>query len=385
MVNNRGVANDSWFYMARGHAFEIQAMKERMVEIAASRIDRGKLTYGPSRAELERALREGRAVREKPLQGQALHEAMTQIAANIVTLRLFSSMARQVRDSALAAKIAHAAEVLSRGGIVEPLQEEPMEAQAIQTRGDLAAYYDRWLDNAERGIDRLPEAERADLRRALYEAAASVSRELGDDRGAALMQEPAREPVHGTQIGARPLPAGLRNRWPPSCRGAALRHRRGSGADRPRPAAVTERMTQRAANAWQERDWTRKASSRWLDQRLDLVSDTGRRRPPFGGFHHGVDGSLERRNIGLCPGLGAMPRACARTATVAFQNDDHAARFARDLKERYGDDLMARLARGDDRALALDIADPADHRHRARDRGRSRAPRRHGHDAEPGG
>lgn len=88
VVNNRGVANDTWFYMAKGHAFEIQAMKDRMVEIAAaeglfldssSRIDRGKLTYGPSRAELEVALREGRPVREKPLEGRAIREAMIQI------------------------------------------------------------------------------------------------------------------------------------------------------------------------------------------------------------------------------------------------------------------------------------------------------------------
>ncbi|ARC37335.1 hypothetical protein A6J80_14005 [Paracoccus yeei] len=128
MVNNRGLENDSWFYMARGHAFAIQAMKDRMVEIAASRIDRGKLTYGPSRAELERALREGRAVREKPLEGRAIREAMIQIAANIATLRLFSSLTRQGSDAELAAKIAEAEAVLSRGGII-PLQEQPMDAK----------------------------------------------------------------------------------------------------------------------------------------------------------------------------------------------------------------------------------------------------------------
>ncbi|WP_423209724.1 relaxase/mobilization nuclease domain-containing protein [Paracoccus yeei] len=382
VVNNRGVANDSWFYMARGHAFEIQGMKERIVEIAAeeglfldssSRIQRGKLTYGPSRAELERALREGCAVRERPLQGKAVHEAMTQIAANIVTLRLFSSMARQLRDSALAAKIAHAAEVLSRGGIVEPLQEEPMEAQAIQTRGDLAAYYDRWLDNAERGINRLPEAERADLRRALYEAAASVSRELGDDRGAALLRQEPRESIHRTQLQDQAIARGAETRALGSDAVAEIRDRIGQdasalGID---PAALGERMRHGAANAWQERVWTRQdIEAVAAARRLDLETEAGRNQVAglvdgfYGRAAELLDRTLQRgaRNDRVVRTLGAMSESLRETGVVAFQNNDHAARFARDLKERYGDDLMARLARGDDRALALDIADPAERR-----------------------
>lgn len=382
VVNNRGVANDSWFYMAKGHAFEIQAMKDRMVEIAAeeglfldssSRIDRGKLTYGPSRAELESALREGRAVREKPLEGRAIREAMIQIAANIATLRLFSSLARQGADEILAAKIAEAEAVLSRGGIITPLQEKPMDAEAVRTRGDLAAYYDRWLDTAERGINRLPEAERADLRRELYEAAASVSRELGDDRGAALMQQPARELVHSTQIGAQSITrAGLAQPLPlPPDRIAALRDAIAEEAGRIGldPATVTERMTQGAANAWQERDWTRKdllAVAAY--QRLDLETEPGRRTAVelVGGLYAStarlLDRSLEHRpeNDRLTRTLGAMADSLRDTGAVAFRSEEDAARFARDLKDRYGDDLMARLAQGDDRALSQDIPDPKD-------------------------
>jgi type IV secretion system T-DNA border endonuclease VirD2 len=64
VVNNRGTVNDSWFFMAKEHAFNLEIMKERMVAIAAeegvfldatSRAERGLLTYGPSRAEIERA------------------------------------------------------------------------------------------------------------------------------------------------------------------------------------------------------------------------------------------------------------------------------------------------------------------------------------------
>ncbi len=75
VVNNRGLVNDSWFYMAREHVFNLDVMKERMVAIAAeegvfldatSRTERGLLTYGPSRAEIERAREEGRAPEERP-------------------------------------------------------------------------------------------------------------------------------------------------------------------------------------------------------------------------------------------------------------------------------------------------------------------------------
>ncbi|SMP00179.1 relaxase/mobilization nuclease domain-containing protein, partial [Paracoccus laeviglucosivorans] len=121
VVNNRGLAHDSWFYMAKGHGFELIAMKERMVEIAAeqglyldssSRIDRGKLTYGPSRAELENALREGRDVYEKPLRGLAMRDALTQIGENVATLQICASMARQSSDAELAGRISAMAETL---------------------------------------------------------------------------------------------------------------------------------------------------------------------------------------------------------------------------------------------------------------------------------
>ena len=82
VVQNRGVENDTWFYMARGHVFNIHHMKERMAAIAAehgvalettSRVERGILTYGPSRGEIEAARREGRAVEEKVRMGGGPH------------------------------------------------------------------------------------------------------------------------------------------------------------------------------------------------------------------------------------------------------------------------------------------------------------------------
>lgn len=81
VVQNRGIDNDTWFYMAKGHAFDLLAMKERLAGIASdhgvalettSRVERGILTYGAGRAEIEDARREGRAVREVARTGLAL-------------------------------------------------------------------------------------------------------------------------------------------------------------------------------------------------------------------------------------------------------------------------------------------------------------------------
>ena len=185
------------------------------------------------------------------------------------------------------------------------------------------------------------------------------------------MQQPAREPVHGTQIGARSIVrAGLAQPLAPE-RVAALREQIADEAARIGldPAAVTERMTQGAANAWQERDWTRQDILAVAShQRLDLDSEPGRRTAAglVGGFYAStarlVDRSLEHRpeSDRLTRALGAMAESLYAHGKVAFQSDEHAARFARDLKDRYGADLMARLAEGDDRALALDIPDPQD-------------------------
>jgi type IV secretion system T-DNA border endonuclease VirD2 len=48
VVNNRGTLNDSWFFMAKEHAFNLDMMKERMVAIAA---EEGVFLDATSRAE----------------------------------------------------------------------------------------------------------------------------------------------------------------------------------------------------------------------------------------------------------------------------------------------------------------------------------------------
>ena len=77
-------------------------MKSRMAEIAeeegvyldcSSRLERGILSYGPSRAEFERARRDSRAVDEVPRVGPALESALAEVRANAATLRDLSMLA----------------------------------------------------------------------------------------------------------------------------------------------------------------------------------------------------------------------------------------------------------------------------------------------------
>ncbi|MDS9470267.1 relaxase/mobilization nuclease domain-containing protein [Paracoccus sp. MBLB3053] len=385
VINNRGLEHDSWFYMAKGHAFDVITMKERVVEIAAeqglfldsaSRIERGKLTYGPSRAELERALREGREVREVPLQGPAIRDALAQIRENVATLQLFSSMARQSREAELASKIEAVAQILARGGIIQST-EEFMQAQDVQNRGDLGRYYDAWLDRVETGIRQLPQSEQGEMRREFYAAASDVARELGDDRGAALMQRPAREVLHRNQIGETAMTReGVTHEIGPDGI-AEIRERiaeaaKSVGLD---PAQIQDRMGQGAVNAWQERDWTRQDIQAVAESRgLNLAGDRDRGEAAglvesfYAKAAELLDRSFEprREHDRLLRTLQTMAQTVKQDGQVAFQSDDHAGRFVKDLTQRYGDDLMARLAKGDDRALALDIPDPAQRRDIAR-------------------
>lgn len=125
VVNNRGTLNDSWFFMAKEHAFNLDTMKERMVAIAAeegvfldatSRAERGLMTYGPSRAEIERAREEGRAPEERPREGRAPEDALATMARTADTMRSLSHVAALTGLPEISQKIAKAEEALRQGG-----------------------------------------------------------------------------------------------------------------------------------------------------------------------------------------------------------------------------------------------------------------------------
>lgn len=386
VVNNRGIENGEWFYMAKGHAFNLDMMKQRMVELAAeqgmyldhsSRVDRGILTYGPSRAELERALREGRAVAEKPLMGIALQRAMAQIGANARSLRVMASLVAEPSGKALAEKFIRAAETLESGGILTPFKEKVMEAQAIQNRGQLIEFFDKWMKDAERDIDTLKAPDRAEMRKELYQVAAEVAADLGDKRAAQYMQMPPREPLYRTRLSDNAMTNGQDTRQLAPVASEEIQnriaaHAKSIGLD---SAEIRGRLSQGADNAWQEREWIKRdiatvAAANKLD--LDREKDRGRTAELLDGFYKSAETMLartmERRatNDRVTRTLSAMAESHARTGQVLFRSEDDAARFTAELKDRYGQDVLKRIVAGDDRALASDIADSQQRRAVAR-------------------
>ena len=125
VVNNRGLMKDSWFYMAKEHAFNLDTMKTRMVAIAAeegvfldatSRAERGLMTYGPSRGEIEAARREGRAPEPRAKEGRALEEALATFARTAETMRGLARVAALTGLPEVQDRIQRAEEALAKGG-----------------------------------------------------------------------------------------------------------------------------------------------------------------------------------------------------------------------------------------------------------------------------
>lgn len=75
------------------------------------------LTYGPSRAEIERARVEGRAPGERPREGKALEDALVTMARTADAMRSLQHVAALTGLPEIGEKIARAEEALRRGGV----------------------------------------------------------------------------------------------------------------------------------------------------------------------------------------------------------------------------------------------------------------------------
>jgi len=165
VLNNRGLVNDTWFYMAREHAFNFETMKQRMVEIAAeegvfldatSRAERGILSFGPSRAEIEQARDEGREPVERPREGRALEDALATMLRTADTMKGLAHVAALTGLPEIGAKIAEAEAALRRGGVVHPF---PVDAVTMG-RADLDRHFSTWMAETSDRIRKAPAAER---------------------------------------------------------------------------------------------------------------------------------------------------------------------------------------------------------------------------------
>jgi len=375
VINNRGTVNDTWFYMAKEHAFSLEVMKERMVAIAAeegvfldatSRAERGLLTYGPSRAEIERARVEGRAPEERPREGKALEDALATMARTADAMRSLSHVAALTGLPEIGEKIAKAEEALRRGGVLQPFPGEV----ATTERADLDRHFSGWMAEAEGKIRKMPVTERKEMRDELYGYAIDIAKGLGDARGAQLLQMLPQSKLYATGITGDQVTRGREvvDLQPGSAdrlktdivsKAVAL----GLSGDR-----LAERLETGAANAWEERDW----------MRSDLLALSGQRRADLGspdqsrkvvddleGFYEAAAKLLEHartheaapENDRLLRAIGSMGRIMQADGKVEFRGDAHAERFADELRQRYGKGVVAELASGRTDALAADFED----------------------------
>lgn len=378
VVNNRGIANGTWFFMAKSHVFNLATMKERVVEIAAedgvhldatSRLERGILSYGPSRAEIEGAKREHRPVRERMREGRALQDALQDIATNAALARSLAGIADQLSRAEIAANLSKAASILERGGIILPRDMEiTMQQDTVQTRSDLRQEFAGWFENAETRIAKKDEHERQDLRRQLYDISGKILDSLGDERGAELMRRGARAAVYQTRLETNQISRdGKAVEISPI---AADEMRQGVQAEAAkigiRPDVIAQRLETGAGNAWQEREWMKSDLLAVAEaRRLDLTRDKDRSLAAdlVDGFYSQaakvLDRAFERTrhhtNDRLTRTLASMAEGVAQGQELRFGHEDQAAGFTKDLKERYGADVVRRIAQGDDRALAVDF------------------------------
>ena len=381
VVNNRGMLNDSWFFMAREHAFNLDRMKERMVAIAAeegvfldatSRAERGLLSYGPSRAEIERARTEGRAPEERPREGRALEDALATLARTADTMRSLSHVAALTGLPEIGEKITEAEEVLRRGGVLHPF---PAEAATLE-RADLDLHFSGWMAETGDKIRKAPITERQGLRDELHGYAVDIARGLGDARGAQLLQMMPQSMVYGVALEGDAL---TRGRTETTLQPGATERLRaeivaGATAIGLSGERIASRLEAGAANAWEERDWVRSdllvlAGRRRLDLR---EPDQGKRAAnEVQGFYdraaaaidHTVTHETATENDRLVRALRSMGRIMQAEGKVEFRGDAHAERFAAELRARYGAGIVTDLAAGRTDALAQDVGDQAE-RHR---------------------
>ncbi|SEO29532.1 Relaxase/Mobilisation nuclease domain-containing protein [Gemmobacter aquatilis] len=375
VINNRGTVNDSWFFMAKEHVFNLEVMKARMVAIAAeegvfldatSRAERGLLTYGPSRAEIERARVEGRSPEERPREGKALEDALETMARTADAMRSLQHVATLTGLPEIGEKIAQAEAALRRGGVLQSFPGDFVTAE----RADLDRHFSGWMVEAEGKIRKMPIAERKEMRDELYGYAIDIARGLGDARGAQLLQMLPQTKLYATGLEGDRLTQGReaialqpdavdRLKTDIVSKAVAL----GLSGDR-----MAERLGMGAANAWEERDWVRS----------DLLALSGRRRidlrntaqsrkvvVDLEGFYEAAGKLIDHARTHevvpesdrLLRALGSMGRIMQAEGKVAFRADAHAERFADELRQRYGGSVVTELADGRTDVLTGDFED----------------------------
>jgi type IV secretion system T-DNA border endonuclease VirD2 len=388
VIQNRGIENGQWFYMAKGHHFDLQMMKERAAEIAAdhgvafettSRVERGILTYGAGRAEIESAQRQGRAVEEVARKGLALEAALAEIKVVSATYRQleFVACATEARDVAL--RMAEAATALDEGRpivsrreatVVDGIADPVAGASILHTWADFRSHVEDWMERVGGKMRELSAGTQAELRPQFNDIAAKAMEVMGDRRGAELAREEPKSALYRSALAAdTPILDGEEARIS-AARTARLREALGREAEAAGldGAAVAKRIGAGATSALEERDWVRAdIASVAATKGLDLGRETDRTAAAgiVDRFYERASEMLnEARGVRVATAadelrttLRAMVKMEERQGQVRFESDADAQGFVDDMKARYGETIVQDLARGKTDALAGDFAD----------------------------
>lgn len=256
-----------------------------------------------------------------------------------------------------------------------------MDLAQATTRKELDAVFAGWLDQTERKIAQLGPKDRREMRRELTEITTGIIRDLGDARGADLVQRAPQSGIYRTAMQndeisrdttTRKLTAAVADELRATIVSAAL----AIGIDR---EVMERRLEQPAANAWQEREWVKadlQAASRARGLDLEREADRHKAADLVDRFYAtaarslnsalGIDERQPYEADRLTRTLTAMAQVNRQHGRVTFEYEGDAARLTIDLKDRYGDNIVQRIASGDDRALAIDFPEASQRRDIAR-------------------
>ena len=164
VINNRGVNNGQWFYVAPGHDYSWEMMRDALVDIgdehgvfldSASRLEKGKLTYELPSHLMHKARRLGQEVIERPVPESVLAASLEVMRRHAVGAELMAGLAGVMTMQDARDALASAAVDLREGRpvtVTDILREEELvQLDLTQHPADIRQAIVQWTgDNAER-------------------------------------------------------------------------------------------------------------------------------------------------------------------------------------------------------------------------------------------
>lgn len=190
IVNNRGLRNGDWFYMAEGHDFSYQNMKQRMVEIsenygvyldATSRLERGVIEYAPSDAEYRRAIRMGVEPKGRAREGAALDKAYALLKTYAEQCHVMADVAEGIELETMADLLRGAATDLENARPIYIPGGTKMDIDLTQHPADIRDALNNWAVENEAKIASLDPDARKEVVEQLHKTLDHIETVLDKD------------------------------------------------------------------------------------------------------------------------------------------------------------------------------------------------------------